>query len=356
MEKVTKQGIKVKGKLVSIGIDVHKASWNVTAVHNGEEILSATIPAGYESLKKLLKRIEGARIQIAYEAGYSGFRLYDQIRADGMECRVTPPSLVPNESGNRVKTDRRDSKKLGYYLDKGLLRGVWVLSPEARAHRQLVRTRRQMVEHRSDVMRQIKSLVMFHGIEPSPGEGQSWSRAFVEWLGRFECDVWLRRAVDSLLGVYEYLTEQVKALTREVVRLSRTAGYGQRVGLLRSIPGVGLLSAMELLVELQEVERFASADKLAAYIGLTPSQYSSGERVRMGRITHVGNGRLRTVLVECSWMLIGKDVGLRASYESIKHRRGAKRAIIAIARRLIIRIRSMLLHNEPYRIAMCSAA
>ena len=137
---------------------------------------------------------------------------------------------------------------------------------------------------------------------------------------------------------------------------TRSEKYGGRVALLCSIPGIGVLSAMELLVELQEVKRFRRADQLAAYLGLTPSQYSSGERVRMGRITHAGNHRLRTVLVECSWILISRDRELRKKYEAIKHRRGAKRAIIAIARKLVIRIRRMLLDNAGYRIELCKAA
>ena len=110
-----------------------------------------------------------------------------------------------------------------------------------------------------------------------------------------------------------------------------------------------MLSAIEILVELQDVNRFRPADKLSAYIGVTPSQYSSGERVRMGNITHLGNHRVRTILVGSSWTLIRKDPGLYRLYESIKNRRGAKRAIIAISRKLVIRIRRILLDGEPYK-------
>ena len=356
MANVAEKEINVKGKQVSIGIDLHKQSWHVTAVVEGQECLSATTPPRYQSLEKLFGKFAGARIQVAYEAGFSGFGLHDQITAAGRDCLVTPPSLVPTESGNRVKTDRRDSRKLAWYLDKGLLKRVWVLRAEQRAHRQLIRTRRQIVEHRSDVMRQIKSLLLFHGIETPADIAQGWSGRFIGWLRIVECDQAIRYCLDTLIELYRHLTEQVKQLTREVVQLSCRGEYAERVWLLRSIPGIGVLSAMELLLELQEVDRFASADKLAAYVGLTPSQYSSGEHIRMGRLTHAGNHRLRTLLVECSWILIGKDPLLRKTYEAIKQRRGAKRAIIAIARRLIIRIRSMLLHNERYRLPVLAAA
>jgi len=111
-----------------------------------------------------------------------------------------------------------------------------------------------------------------------------------------------------------------------------------------------------MLVELQDVRRFKSADQLAAFIGVTPSQYSSGERVRMGSITHLGNHRVRTLLVESSWTLIRKDPTLHKVYESIKNRRGAKRAIVAISRKLVIRMRRILLDGEPYKINHSLAA
>lgn len=113
---------------------------------------------------------------------------------------------------------------------------------------------------------------------------------------------------------------------------------------------------MEILVELQEITRFKTADELSAYLGLTPSQYSSGEHVRMGHITHAGNDRVRTTLVESSWILIGKDPSTRSKYEKIKNRRGGKRAIVAVARILSGRIRRMLLDQVPYQIGFQKAA
>ena len=108
--------------------------------------------------------------------------------------------------------------------------------------------------------------------------------------------------------------------------------------------------------ELQDISRFSTADQIAAYLGLTPSQYSSGEKVRMGRITHMGNYRLRTRMVECSWILIKKDAGLQKVYEVIKKRRGGKRAIVAVSRKLITRIRRILLDEVAYRTQFAEAA
>ena len=348
--------VNVNGKTVNVGIDVHKQSWQVTALIEGVVVTAVTIKPSYGVLQKLLVQFKGAKIRIAYEAGPAGFNLYDDLTADGIECIVVPPSLLPVESGNRVKTDKRDSRKLAHYLENNLLKRVWVLSKQERAHRQFVRTRRQLSNHRTDVMRQIKSLLLFHGI-PLPGVDTGfWTRTFLTSLRAVETDEYLGRSLNTLIDLYDYLTQQVKQLTKEIRGLARTGKYAQRVKLLRTIPGVGMLSAMEILTELQDVSRFSTADQLAAYLGLTPSQYSSGQMVRMGKITHMGNHRLRTRMVECSWILIKKDHELHKTYEAIKKRRGGKRAIIAVSRKLIIRIRRILLDGVTYRTEYATAA
>jgi transposase len=279
------------------------------------------------------------------------------LTADGIECIVTPPSLIPTESGSRVKTDKKDSLKLAKLLESNMLKKVWVLSPEERAHRQLVRTRRQIVDHRSDVMRQIKSLLFFHSMDISFSSRQQWTGPFIKWLHELDFDdQCLNQSLKTLVHLFDYLSAEKKRLTHEVIQLAKEEKYAQRVKLLYTIPGIGTLSGMEILVELQEITRFKTADELAAYLGLTPSQYSSGEHVRMGHITHAGNDRVRTTLVESSWILIGKDPSMRCKYENIKHRRGGKRAIVAIARILSARLRRMLLDQVPYKIDFCKAA
>ena len=207
------------------------------------------------------------------------------------------------------------------------------------------------MNHRSDVMRQIKSLLLFHGIEIPFSNRKQWSSAFIKWLHDLDFgNEYLNRSLKALVDLYDYLSEEKKRLTHEVIELAREDKYASRVKFLKSIPGIGALSAMEILVELQYISRFQSADELAAYLGLTPAQYSSGERIRMGHITHTGNTRVRTTLIESSWILIGKDPEMRWKYENLKQRRGGKRAIVAIARILSARIRRMLLDQVSYQI------
>jgi len=338
-----------RGLVVSAGVDVHKESFHVTAINEGEEIFRGVIPSKYENLKKVLDRFEGCRVKVAYEAGPSGFWLYDRLMADGIETIVAAPSLIPVESGNRVKTDRRDSRKLARLLENGLLTAVHVLTEQERADRDVVRTRRQLVEHRADVARQVKSKLLFYGIEAPFSESRSLSGEFREWLRAYPIrHESLRRSFAPLLTVYEELTVHVREITRELVALSRSERYRERVELLETVPGIGKVTAMEILVELPRIERFSRRQELAAYLGLTPSEYSSGEFIRHGRITRCGNKRVRTALVQASWRLIRKDTLMRERYESIKYRRGSKRAIVAIARMLSSRIYTMLLGNEEY--------
>jgi len=176
------KGIAVRGKEVFVGIDVHKESWQVTVRAEGEEVFHGRIPGQYPALQKILERFRGRKMKVAYEAGPCGFRLHDQLKEDGTEVIVVPPSLIPMESGNRVKTDKRDSRKLARLLEGNLLKKVHVLSGEEREHRELLRTRHQLVSHRSDVARQIKSKLLFHGIgSPFPSK-YGWTQKYVQWL------------------------------------------------------------------------------------------------------------------------------------------------------------------------------
>lgn len=151
-------------KKVYVGIDVHKENWHITIRTLGEEVFNGRIPGSYISFKKVLDRYRGNSVKVAYEAGPFGFWLYDRLTEDNMEALVVPPSTIPVESGNKVKTDKRDSRKLAILLERNMLKRTYVLSEEEREHRDLLRTRRQIVDHRNDVARQIKSKILFYGI------------------------------------------------------------------------------------------------------------------------------------------------------------------------------------------------
>jgi transposase len=346
-----KKEVLARDKEVYIGVDVHKDSWHVTARAEGEEIFNGRMPSQYHALQSLFDRFHKCILKVAYEAGPCGFWLYDKLTQESIETIVVPPSLIPIESGNKVKTDKRDSRKLATLLENNMLKKIHVLSEEERAHRELVRTRRQIVNKRNSLACQIKSKLLFHGIKcPLPGK-ETWSKRYLTWLKELTLQrESLKISFQYLIELYEYLTVQIVSITKKVIELSRIEKYRDKVALLKTVPGIGSIIAIELLVELQDIERFKSAEKISSYLGLTPSEYSTGQYVRQGRITRCGNSRARTCLVESSWFLIAKDPFMGHKYLKLKNRRGAKRAIIAIARNLIVRIRVMLLKNEPYRV------
>ena len=340
-----------KGKSIYVGIDVHKRDWAVTVLCQGEEVYHAVVGSDPGALIKVLKRFEASEVHTVYEAGPTGYWLHDALVEAGFDSMVTPPSLVP-QVGGRVKTDRRDSRKLTSMLAGGFLRRVHVLTPEERAHRQLLRTRNQIEHHRRQVQNQIKSMLLFHGKRLPEGQKERWSEGHVEWIEKIEWEYpVLKTAMESMIKTYRELTEEYKHLTSEIEQLGLTEKYRERVGLLTQIPGIGTFTAMAILVEIQNIERFRRGEQFASYLGLTPSQHSSGEKIRMGHITRCGNYEVRTRLVESSWTLIRYDAQAKMTYERIKHQTGSgRKAITAIARRLGLRVRRVLIDKEPYRL------
>ena len=233
-----------------------------------------------------------------------------------------------------------------------MLKRVWVPTEKERYHRQVIRRRRQLVRDRTRTQSRIKAELKLYGFDISAPHG-SWTNTFLVNLGRIRFNNrWMQESFKRLLEQYYFLDEQVARQTGLLKQLSETELYKERVEILTTIPGIGMIAAMELLLELQDITRFQRADQLAAYVGLTPSQYTSADKVRMGRITCVGKNSLRAMLIQASWTLIRKDGVMREKYDRLKSRSGGKRAIVAVARTLLIRMRRLLLDNNPYVVGL----
>jgi transposase len=226
---------------------------------------------------------------------------------------------------------------------------VYVLTPEERSHRQLVRTRRQMVNHRSAVAHQIQSLLLFHGIKSPFPEDKRWSKVYMCWLRDLELPFEeLTISLRYLVSLYDQLGFYVEKLTKQVKALSETEKYCGSVALLDSIPGIGWLSAIEIVVEVQDFKRFETPEQLSSFVGVVPSEHTSDDKSSKGGITHMGNSHVRTVLIEDSWVLIKQDEHWRQKYLSIKYRRGGYKAIVAISRKLLEVIWAMFQTGELY--------
>lgn len=351
MKRYAQKGVPINlsEETIYVGIDVHKVAWDVTVRTEDVELSVARIPGTWECLEKILTPYRATKgVKAVYEAGFSGFWLYRKITAWGGECLVTPPSHLPQESGNRVKTDRKDSRKLAHLLSKGLLRGIYVPSEEELSHRDVFRRRQGLMADRTRVMNRIRSKLLFLGIG-LPEELGDWSKAFLKHLkGLRLTDRWEEEGFARLLEEYTSLSQLIDEQTKLLKELAKTPSYQTNVALLKSFPGMGVTTAMALLLELGDVSRFRQGDQLSAYAGLSPSQYSSGEKVRLGHITGMGKHMLRSLLVELSWRAVSQDSALGDHYRTLCARSGGKRAIVAIARRILQILRRMLLDQKPY--------
>jgi transposase len=348
MEQYTDR-VKVlaRNKRAFVGIDVHKLSWYVTILVDGAEVFSGRLEAEYWRLRRLFERLPGCSITVAYEAGCCGFGLYDLLDGDSVACCVVAPSLIAVAPGKRVKVDRIDSRRLAQDLADRRLQPVFVLDPEQRAHRDLVRTRDQIAAHKRDLMRQIKAKLLFHGI--SGPSARAWSAKYRLGLRGIEYPFpALKTSILALLDLLETLMSRVRSLDREIRELAQTERYRSNVAILKSVPGIGPLTAMIILTELGDISRFPSHDDLSGFLGLVPSEFTTGFTQHRGHITQAGNTRVRKALVESAWTLIRYDAGLRRKFTEICARVGSKKAIVAIARSLAGRIRRILLHSETY--------
>jgi transposase len=336
-------------QVVFVGIDAHERTYSVSVFIGGVEVFHATYPSEFKYLKRLLMRYAGMRICAVYEAGPFGYALYDSLKAAGVEVIVTPPSFVLQSSGDKVKTDKRDARKLAHQLSCGLLRAITVPDKEKREVRELLRTREQLVDARRRAFVQIQSKLRYHGLGLRL-RGRISFKDLAALSALEGVSTPLRKSLGYLRIQYEQLTEQLQAIRKDLVELCEADAYRDSIRVLTSAPGVGQLTALAFLLELPSMKHFKTAEHLGSFIGLTPSEHSSGEKKRQGSITRCGNARVRTLLVEGAWRAVEGDPSMRAFYERVKRRSGGKRAIIAVARKMAGKLRVMLLRNEEYAV------
>ena len=259
------------------------------------------IPNDPKLIRRLFERLkrEGP-VTACYEAGVSGYDLYRQLLGLGVPCHVVAPALTPRRPGQRIKTDRRDAGKLVRLFRAGELTPIHVPDEAEEGGRDLLRCREDV---RRDVLRWRHRLVKFldrHGRRFLAG--RNWTRAHWTWLRAQHFDLpALQRTLEASLFALEQGLARLAELDREVASLAATAPYRERVGWLRCFRGIDTHSAMVLLAEIVDFERCHRPRPLMAYLGLVPSEYSSGETQRRGALTKAGNTHARRVLVEAAW-------------------------------------------------------
>ena len=291
-------------KVRYIGLDVHKETITIATADEGRQpaMLFKTIPSDTKRLLASLRSLtpKGGRLMVCYEAGPTGYGLYRQLRKAGIECRVVAPSLVPTKAGNRVKTDRRDAVRLAHFLRSGDLTDVYVPDEADEALRDLERARDDAKRAERTARQQLGKFLLRY--DRHFNETRNWTVRHMEWIRRLKFEhAAHQRVLKDYLKTVDDATERVDRLTRDIEELVETSALAPLITALQSFRGIALVSAVTIACEVGDLRRFATAGQFMSYVGLVPSEDSSGERRRQGSITRAGNGHLRRILVEAAW-------------------------------------------------------
>ena len=346
--------ISFKGQKIFIGIDVHAKNWEVAiAPEIGIVRRHSQKPSAKELFDFLKKNYPDGEYQAVYESGFSGFSTYYALKDVGIECMVIHAADVPTTQYEEVmKTDRVDAEKLARSLKTDQLKGNYILEKQYIDDRSVVRIRKTIQKQLGAYKSRAKHMLHCHGVEYPERFSKKqthWSRAFITWLMK---DVQLlsdtRTSLDLLIRQVEVIRGSLLEATRQLRMMSQTERYKRRHDLLRTIPGIGLITAMCILVEVCDVKRFHNENQFAAYLGLIPTSHSSGEKVVHGEKTFRGNKQLGPMIIEAAWIAISRDAGLGAQYFQYKKRMEPQEAIVRIARKLSNIIFSVLKNEKEY--------
>jgi transposase len=305
-------------------------------------------------LNHVRKHFADQKIAFVYEAGPTGYGLYDGLAAHGYSCMIAAPSMIPRAPGNRVKTNRLDSRGLSESLRGGQLKSIHVPSAVYRELRHLTQLRDTMVRQAAAHKQRIKALLLLEGIDfPLAAAGSQWTLRVKAQLRKLSCSGSVRFKLDQLLDSLEFTEKQVLSSTKEIRRFCREdAELSQSIAYLMSVPGIGWIVASQLLARIGDWREIDNVRQLGSFLGLVPTENSTGDRVDRGSITRLGDGRLRSKLIEAAWSAIRQDTELREFYRSVCRRnprgKGARIAIVAVARKLSTRIYAVLKNQRPY--------
>jgi transposase len=342
------------GQNIYAGFDVHLKNWRVTIMTEHLTHKTFSQPPSPETLHQyMVKNFPGGIYHSAYEAGFCGYWIHNKLKSLGVNSIVVNPADIPTTDKERdQKDDTRDSQKIARSLRNNELRAIYVPSLKTLEDRTFVRTRSMLVKDVTRYKNRIKSFLYFHGIKIPDSFGNNsshWSKLFIDWLENIEMTE--KSGKDSLnihITTVKNLRASLLQITKQIKELSKIEFYRENIELLRTIPGIGLITAMIILTELENINRFGNIDNLCGFIGLMPSKYSSGEKDITGNLTKRGHSVLRSAIIESAWIAARIDPALLKSYNSYCKRMEPNKAIIRIARKLVSRISFVLKNKQPY--------
>jgi transposase len=295
----------MKEKVRFLGLDVHAETIAVAVAEGDGEVRELGVIANRaESIRRLVKKLGPVEhLRACYEAGPTGYVLYWQLTELGVQCEVIAPTLVPVKAGDRVKTDRRDARKLARCHRAGDLTGVWVPDAETEGLRDLVRAREAAKQDQLRARHRLSKFLLRTGQRPAHGM-KAWTQAYMVWVRQIGFAHMAREATKlDYLHEVEHMSERVVRLEQAITEAIRLASpqIQEVVKGLQALRGIAEISAVTIAAELGNISRFAGARQLMGYSGAVPSESSSGKRKQQGSITKTGNSHLRRIAVEAAW-------------------------------------------------------
>jgi len=274
--------------------------------------------------------------------------------AQAYPCLIAAPAMIPRAPGQRVKTNRLDSRALAENLRGGQLKSIHVPSPVYRHLRHLTQLRDSVVSQAVATKQRIKSLLLFEGLAfpPAPAGGQ-WSLQVKAQLRTRPCAPTVRFKLDQLLDTLAFAEQQVLQATRAIRRFCRTEPELARcIQYLMTVSGIGWITASQLLARIGDWRELRNIRQLGGFLGVVPTEHSTGEGAHRGAITRTGDARLRAKLIQAAWAAIRQDAELRHFFRTVCQRhppdRGPRIAIVAVARKLSVRIAVVLMQQRPF--------
>lgn len=347
----------LKEKEIFVGLEDSKRSWKICVRSAGIVVNETSMPAKYQNLLNYFHhKFPDCKITVMYEAGFRGFELYDSLKDDGYNCIVTPPHTVVQEKCSRLKNDRIDCRRLAKNLENNDFRQCHVFDKEHRHARQVSRTYEQIKKDIIRTRNRIRREVDLHGIDDqfSPGKWNEGHYKFLAFLvEKKEFSPALCLSLGIKLSELTMLKEYRKKVKTSLFDLAKSDRYLKSVTLLKSAPGIGKLTAIRLALEWGDVGRFKRNEEFSKFLGLIPSEFSTGDHEWKGHITKQGNRQVRSWLIESSWVAIRYDPVLLEKYQAVYSNSGSKKkAIVAVARKFAIRLRAILMSGQCYEIGL----
>ena len=288
-----------------VGLDVSKEKIAVAIADQGREKprYYGVIPNTPEAIRKLVKKLgDPETLYVCYEAGPTGYPLHRLFLSLGVECEVIAPGLIPQRPGDRVKTDKRDAIRLAQLFRAGELTTIYVPTEEDEALRDLVRAREDAKEDELRAKHRLTKFLLRHEVRPPAGVGKNWSAKYREWIYTLKLKFSSSRVVlqEYLQDLHE-AEQRIKHLEEEIQNQATDSVHAPMIQALQCLRGVALITATSLVAEIGSFKRFPNPKQFMAYTGLVPSESSSGELRKQGKITKTGNRHVRRLLIESSW-------------------------------------------------------